>query len=1619
VNDPTAEKRAMLRRLLQDRAEKRDKATPLLAADIPPMRPVPRNGPMKLSFGQEMIWLLEQIAPEVMFYNIVERFQIRGHVDVDVLRLSIDEVIKRHEILRTVYLNVNGQPVQKVEAPSPVRLRFHDLRQVVVADRDEEARQLIVAEVRTQFDLSVGPMVRPMLLRIANDDFIFALIIHHMAIDGYSLRLFVDEIASFYTAVFENRIPSLPALPVQYVDFAHWQRRWLNDERLSTHRNYWRGKLGQNPPALNLRTDYMPPAARTFASATYHVSVGGDVLHALKEIGRQQEATLFTVLLAAFGTLLMRYSGQDDFVIGGVMSDRARPEVEHVIGFFVNSLALRLDLSGDLTFNDLVARTRTIVFEAQEHGAFPFHRLVEIMQPKRSANSNPFAQVFMNMLNLWDREDVTLPDASIRPLGGLDLHMPVDLFTLFAAVSGSSLQMTFVYSTELFERETIERMADDLRNILAAAAASPQTRIKALPVNAPGPGGGDRASSLMARLTKLGVNLAVEDGRLKVNAPKGVLTDALKAALAEQRDAIIRSLNDGARQQAASEHVLGPTDRRSPLPLTAVQRRFWFLDRIGQGEGNQNVVIPLKFEGDFDIVAMKAALMFLFERHEILRLRLGDKEGEPYPEISPLREDTVKIVDLAHLPRTEAEQEGERLCQEFIQTRFDLATGPVANALLVRLAQKINWVTVCMHHIVADGWSSSIMVRELSEIYSSLKRGDVPALPPLALQYVDYAAWEVAQVRSGLFDRQLAYWKTKLKGAPPVLTLPTDFPRRSERSTRGGRYDCIVEADLVRRLQEFSQRHDTTLFMTMLAAFGVVLHRWTSQDDIVVGTPIANRANPNLERIVGPFVNSLSLRMDIGTEQRFTDYLAQVRRTVIEAIDHRDLPFDMVVEALNPARTLNHAPIFQVMFALHNFPMEQPRFDDLTVSLLVPEATVARLDVMLDMAVVEGRLYGAWEYDAELFERLTIERMHAALMEVVKGFLATAETRVTELPLRTIDDDRLLDTWNYTAAEHDRSMCVHQAFERVASRAPQAPAVIAGGETFTYGDIDTGSNRLAHLLLSRGVGLGDRVAIYLDRTIDVPVTLLGVLKAGAAYVPLDPSHPAERIRYVIEDAQIACIVTIASLRDVLPATEVPTICLDAVKLETFDGGQTGVAVGPDNVAYAIYTSGSTGRPKGVEVEHRNLASFIAAMRLKPGIATSDVLLAVTTLSFDIAGLEIWLPLCFGAKVVLASRSDALEGSRLNTLVNEHDVTVMQATPSTWRLMIGAGFQGKPNLKALCGGEALPPDLATDLVPRVGQLWNMYGPTETTIWSTTSLVAENGVLTIGRPIANTRVYVVEPWGCLAPIGGLGELLIGGEGVARGYWNRPELTAQRFDKIQLPSGQVERVYRTGDVVRFRNDGQLEFHGRRDHQVKLRGYRIEPGEIEATLISNATIESCVVKVCGEESSDARLVAYVVPKAGATFDREEVRVRLKAHLPSYMVPAEFVTMNSMPLTPNGKVDRAALAAPLPPNGTEQMLSANVIMTPLQQRVAELWCKVLRINRVSLNDNFFDVGGHSMLVVRLHVALQQEFGTDIILAELFQRTTVAAQAERMSMAGRGDAGLRRAEARVKRLING
>jgi amino acid adenylation domain-containing protein len=653
-----------------------------------------------------------------------------------------------------------------------------------------------------------------------------------------------------------------------------------------------------------------------------------------------------------------------------------------------------------------------------------------------------------------------------------------------------------------------------------------------------------------------------------------------------------------------------------------------------------------------------------------------------------------------------------------------------------------------------------------------------------------------------------------------------------------------------------------------------------------------------------------------------------------------------------------------------------------------------------------------------LYNEVTIDRLHDHYQRLLGAIAIKPDTRIDEIDFVGPEERcRLVEGFNNNCADHDRRRTLHSLFETTARERPTSVAALDERETLTYEALDRRANALAHFLAQHGVGRGTLVAICIERTVDMPVALAAVLKAGAAYVPLDPSHPRERLRTTLDDAKVSAVVTVDRYRGLLEGCGAPLVMLDgdASRIEAMPLTSPRVAVEPTDLAYVIYTSGSTGRPKGVEVEHRNVVAFIEAMRRAPGLTAGDVLLAVTTLSFDITGLELWLPLSVGARIVVANRSDVLDGARLAALIDDNAVTMLQATPATWRILIDSNWTGRPQLKALVGGEALPPDLAVALVDRVGELWNMYGPTETTIWSTLARVGDSGKdITIGRPIANTQCYVLTPGHAVCPIGVAGELCIGGEGVARGYRNRPDLTTDRFVMITLEDGKTERVYKTGDVARIRVDGTIEYLGRRDTQVKIRGYRIELGEVEAALVTLPGVGEGVAAAGEQRKGDVRLVGYVTMHPGVTFDEDAARVAMRSRLPEYMVPNAFVVLDALPLTPNGKIDRKALPHP----GIEQVAQTSAtesVMSPSQRRVAALWREILHVDKVGLHDNFFDIGGHSLLLVKLHVALKREFTTDIALVELFQETTVHAQAARMTRHRNAEVALARANQRAMR----
>jgi amino acid adenylation domain-containing protein len=1047
-----------------------------------------------------------------------------------------------------------------------------------------------------------------------------------------------------------------------------------------------------------------------------------------------------------------------------------------------------------------------------------------------------------------------------------------------------------------------------------------------------------------------------------------------------------------ARGEVQVSHPIPRRGTDGPCAVSFAQQQLWLLDQLVPGSPAYNIVDVVPIHGDYDPRALNGALRELVRRHEILRTVYARPDGRLVQAVLPPFEPSLADVDLSVASEEERQREWTRVVREQGRKPFDLAQLPLIRATVVHVSPAEHRVFLTIHHIIADEWSMELIHKELIELYTAFSQGHPSPLQALPIQYADFAVWQRESLQGEVLQGQLDYWKKELEGALQVLALPADRPRSTTPTLRGATESFALPKEVLARLQSLGRQEQATLFMMLEAAFALLLYRYTGQDDILVGTPISGRTHSETQRLIGCFLNTVVLRTQFPVELNFRELLRQVRGRALGAFAHAELPFERLVEELSPGRDLGRTPLFQAMFILHS------RDGVSQVSKVSGyqelETGTSKFDLTLFMAEKDNALEGLIEYSTDLFETETVRRLCRSFARLLAAAAADPDQSVSRLPLLAdADRRRLVVDWNRTALESaDAGLCLHQLFARQAAASPERIALSFGHETMTYAEVDRRSDQLARHLIALGVGPDMLVGLLVERSFEMVVGMLGILKAGGAYVPLDPSFPRDRLAYTIDDAQMQVLIAHRGLDGTLNKRPATVVHLDGDwdEISNAKGSPSErVGVAPGNLAYVLYTSGSTGMPKGVAIPHSAMVNFLLSMQHEPGFTPSDTLLAVTTLSFDIAGLELYLPLVSGAKVVIASREDAVDPHRLMHLLRDRACTFLQATPATWRALVDAGWKGTPGLKALCGGEAMPLDLAQALIPRCAELWNMYGPTETTVWSTVhKVVTADAQPPIGHPIANTQVYVLDGHMDLVPPGAVGELYIGGQGLARGYLHREELTRERF--VPSPFEPNARLYRTGDLARWRVDGVLECLGRTDHQVKLRGYRIELGEIEACIARHSGVRQVVVVAREDVPGDKRLVAYIVPNQPPPDLVEQLRAQLRAAVPDYMVPAHFVSLDVLPLTPNGKVDRKALPAP---RDTELASGAGTYVAPrteLEISLASAWQRVLGIARVGIHDNLFDLGGNSLAVVKLMLEMEKATGIEIALGTIFRFPTIA-----------------------------
>ncbi|QVK34090.1 non-ribosomal peptide synthetase [Pseudomonas syringae] len=2078
------------------------------------------QAPSALSYAQQRQWIIWQLEPHSAAYNIPLALRLHGTLNVEALRRSVEQLIERHETLRTTFEQQGDEALQVVQPASPFALGVEQLA------AGESVEAWVDRHVQQPFDLLQGPLLRVNVLKLSGQEHVLVLTQHHIVSDGWSMPIMVEELMQFYQAASLGREITLAPLPIQYADYALWQRNWLEMGEQERQLAYWKQQLGEQQPILELPTDRPRPALRSYQGARLDVELDAALLDGLKVLARQQGITLFMLLLASLQTLLHRYSGQADVRVGVPVANRTRSETQGLIGFFVNTQVLKAGFTTQTTVAELLQQVKHTAVQAQAHQDLPFEQLVEALQPQRDLSRSPLFQVAYNHQSEGHNQS--------RELAGLRLEYQVsdkqtaqfDL-TLDTCERPDGLTAALTYATDLFDTSTIERMAGHWSNLLNGMCRDVNQRIADLPLlsaeerqntlrdwnsnlavypsehcahqrieaqaernpQAIALSFGDqqlsyrqlnqRANQLAHKLREQGVGpdvrvgLAVERGlemivgllailkaggayvpldpdypqdrlsflmhdsgiqllltqtslldKLPIPAqvqtldladaldgystenplnqttpdnlayviytsgstgkPKGTLLahhnlmrlfaatddwftfsekdvwtlfhsfafdfsvweifgallhggrlvivprevtrspEDFHALLVEQQVTVLNQTpsafkqlmrvacdsslplslqkiifggealdvaslkpwferfgdqapqlinmygitettvhvsyrpitladtqnpaspigeaipdlswyvldadfnpvalgcsgelhighaglargyhnraaltaerfvpdpfsSDGgrlyrtgdlARYRAAGtieyagriDHqvkirgfrielgeiearlqalpavrevsvlaldgqlaaYLVPTqsdqdqqplretlkaelrahlpdymvpthfivldsmpltangkldrkalpapdasqlqatysapqgeleqqlaaiwadvlkiervglsdnffelgghsllaiqvisrirqqldvelslrdlfeardleafalaagagqgndaprfikaDRTQPLGLSYAQQRQWFLWQLDPENTAYIIPAALRLRGSLDIAALEHSFSALIARHETLRTTFRQQGEHAVQVIHAPRALTLSVESLP------SGQTLEACVQQEMQRPFDLEQGPLLRVRLLNLNTDEHVLILTQHHIVSDGWSMPIMVDELVRLYEGYSQGRAVSLTALDLQYADYALWQRTWMEAGEQARQLDYWKQQLGDQQPILELPADRPRPVVQSHAGARLAVELEPALIDGLKQVARQQGVTLFMLLLASFQSLLHRHSGQSDIRVGVPIANRNRAETEGLIGFFVNTQVLRAEFDVHTTFNELLQQVKHTALQAQAHQELPFEQLVEALQPQRSLSHSPLFQVMFNHQSQASADVRaLQGLQVEALLPDSYPAQFDLTLNTAEHDGGLSAGLTYATALFDPRTIERMAGHWLALLQAICANAAQRIAEVPmLDRAERQQILHDWNATAADFPSETCLHSLIEAQVHATPDAPALIFAAEQMSYAQLNARANQLAHRLRESGVGPDVLVGICVERSLQLVIGLLAIIKAGGAYVPLDPDYPEDRLAYMMHDSGIGLLLTQTSLQERLPVpAQVHSLCLDQDGdwLEDYSTANPANLSHPLNLAYVIYTSGSTGKPKGAGNSHRALVNRLHWMQKAYKIDGSDTVLQKTPFSFDVSVWEFFWPLMTGARLAMALPGDHRDPERLVQTIREHQITTLHFVPS----MLQA-FMAHPQVEScntlrrvVCSGEALPAELAAQVLKRLPQagLYNLYGPTEAAIDVTHWTCTTDDVLSvpIGRPIDNLKTHILDDGLLPAAQGVAAELYLGGVGLARGYHNRAALTAERFVPDPFDEQGGGRLYRTGDLARYRDAGVIDYAGRIDHQVKIRGLRIELGEIESCLLEHDSVhEAVVIDVDGP--SGKQLAAYLVVEHHDEPLRDALKAFLKESLPDYMVPTHFIILDRMPLSANGKLDRKALPKPDASQLQRQYVAP---CSEQEQQMAAIWADVLKVERVGLSDDFFELGGHSLLATQLISRIHSGLGIDIPLRLIFEK---------------------------------
>jgi len=1108
----------------------------------------------------------------------------------------------------------------------------------------------------------------------------------------------------------------------------------------------------------------------------------------------------------------------------------------------------------------------------------------------------------------------------------------------------------------------------------------------------------------ISSLRKNDINIVADGDRLRVSAPAGALTADIKSRLAECKTEIIAYLG-GEQENSAAAAIIKPISRDEDLLLSFSQQRLWILDKFDPGNPVYNIAEMLVLNGRLNVKALQKSISEIVRRHEVLRTTFLEKNGQPVQIVSPVEDLELAIIDLSSAQGTDQQEKLDQLVPAEARRPFHLDKGPLFRTSLVRLGEFRHALILTMHHIIFDGWSFDIFYRELSGLYATFISGRQSPLSGLPIQYADFTGWQREYLQGEVLESQMSYWENRLEGIPAGLELPMCKARPDRLSHRGARLIRAIPNDLSAALAGLSKREGVTPYMTFLTAFLVLLHRYTDHPDIVIGTPIAGRNRVETECLLGFFVNTLIIRGDLSGNPGFCDLLSHVRELALEAYSNQDLPFEMLVEELQPKRDLSRTPFFQIMFAYQRSVPYEIVMPGLDVQRRPIDPGTSKFDLTLSIEkTVDGDL-AAWEFATELFDPADIEAMQGHYLNLLRAIVADPENNICSyLLLGKQERNKQLYDWNNTTIVYSPSATLHGLFEEQVERTPSATAVVFGDEKLDYEELNVRANKLAGHLRTLGAGPGMLIGICAERSFEMVIGLLGILKAGGAYVPLDPTYPEARLDYMLEDAGITILLTQSHLVDSLPDHNCRTLCLDAHwrEIDRGSGANPVTQCVPDSLAYMIYTSGSTGKPKGVMISHAGICNRLFWMQGEYRLDRSDRVFQKTSFSFDVSVWEFFWPLMTGASLVLVRPEGHKDSAYLAELITRQKITVLHFVPSMLQVFLEGGSLDCSSLRhVICSGEALPCEAQQLFFARLGaSLHNLYGPTEASVDVTYWQCKPDSqcrTVPIGRPIANARIYILDEFLQPVPVGVSGELFIAGAGLARGYRNKPGLTAAVFipDPFSKTPGAI--MYRSGDLARYRSDGVIEYLGRIDHQVKLRGYRIELGEIETNLASHSEVREALVISREDSPGDQRLVAYYVPTDKRLAD-SELRSWLRSRLPDYMIPGAFVSLNSFPLSHNGKIDRHALPVPGAVSPESDEADVGEYAQPrdfVEYQLSEIWDEVFNSPwPICIHSNFFAVGGHSLMAVKMIAQIKNIFGCEMPLASLFQAPTIAQLAD-------------------------